>query len=44
MSNIEIIEKLCLIIEQAISMIEDEQSAKAMEDAFKEAIGDAGIS
>ena len=40
MSKIEIIEKLCLIIEQAISMIEDEQNAKAMLEAYREAVGE----
>lgn len=37
---IEVIEKLCVIVEQCIELIEDEQSAKAMWNAYREAVGE----
>ena len=38
MSNIELVERLCQIIEECLALIEDEAARRDMEDAFDKAM------
>ena len=39
MSNLEVIEALCRIIEECLAVIEDEALIKALEEEYRKAIG-----
>lgn len=43
MDPIKVIEALCLIVEEALTLVQDEQQRQALSKAFEGAIGDKNV-